>query len=116
MFVHSWLQRWASHSFTSAGGGPVSWRSPHSPDMRAKDPAPPEPHLKRPFILASRLGPMGIGGSGKGKVPTWGMQLRLGLVVESQPAAWRRQPQTGLRSPRGSERLPYSRAHSTWYR
>ena len=36
MLAHSWLQRWASHSFTSAGGGQQGTLRPSSPPCRSR--------------------------------------------------------------------------------
>lgn len=50
MLVHSWLQRWVSHSFTSAGRRPVVTQSPPGPVVRAEVPACLEPYLGKPLV------------------------------------------------------------------
>lgn len=93
MLAHSWLQRCASHSFTSAkrpargcGGGGSS-----QPRDGGQGPTSSGAYLEGLLVSASPLGHWGLGGPEKDKKPARGMQLRQGqqwgLLVESRPDA-----------------------------
>lgn len=70
MLAHSWLQRWASHSFTSAGR-PASGRI-SQPRNEGPGPGSPGAFSEGTLVPASPWGP------DKDEGPTWGRQLRQG--------------------------------------
>lgn len=72
MLVHSWLQRWVSHSFTSAGKLACGHAESSRPSGEGRGPRLSRALPWETISSTSLKDQWGIRGLGKGKEPSWG--------------------------------------------